>query len=361
MPIKDLKETFSNCLNTLNQSLIQNPEHADMSALQQAGGRDYAFDVLKGLAIILMIIGHCNFSSFRAFIYSFHMPLFFFVTGYFLKDRPLRKELVLSTKRLIIPYIFTAFWLCVATACIGPTHLKSIVVACLLGFRAQYVPDWIEAHVGLLWFILAMFWARIITSILVKRIKSDYILSVIFFLLALVGIFLNKRVFVPFCIPQGMCAAGFLFAGHLIKKYKFLESGYLIQTFPFLLIIWAYNWSAGGVDMYCCYFSSGYIFDLIGALGAFVALYILVKQCFNRNSFLWRSVHFWGRYSLIIYCAHSVEHSAGLWRTVVSHFDIPLDNLTPLSICVRMSFAFFFTFLLLKIRPIREYVFQIKT
>ncbi len=307
-----------------------------------------------------MIVGHCDFSSFRGFIYSFHMPLFFFVAGYFLKDRPLRKELVLSTKRLIIPYIFAAFWLCLATTCIDPTRLKNISVACLLGFRAQHIPNWINAHVGLLWFILAMFWARFITSVLIKRIKSDYILSIIFFILALIGIFLNKREFVPFCIPQGMCAAGFLFAGHLIKKYKFLENGNLVQTFPFLLIIWAYNWSAGGVDMYCCFFSSGYIFDLIGALGAFVTLYILVKQCYNKNSFLWRSIHFWGRYSLIIYCVHSVEHSATLWRTIVPRLNIPLEFLTPLSIFARMSFVFIFTLLLLKIRLIREHVFQIK-
>lgn len=113
----------------------------ETSHILQHDERDETFDVLKGIAIILMIVGHCNFSSFRGFIYSFHMPLFFFVAGYFLKDRPLRKELVLSTKRLIIPYIFTAFWLCVATVCIGPTHLKSIAIACLLGFRAQYVPD----------------------------------------------------------------------------------------------------------------------------------------------------------------------------------------------------------------------------
>ena len=336
------------------------PPSTTTSYTPQDEKRDETFDVLKGIAIILMIIGHCDFSPFRTFIYSFHMPLFFFVAGYFLKERPLRKELFLSTKRLLVPYIFTAFWLCVATTCINPTRLKSIALASLLGFRAQYIPNWIDAHVGLLWFILAMFWARIITSVLVKSVKSDYILSIIFFLLALIGIFLNKKVFVPFCIPQGMCAAGFLFVGYLIKKYKFLESSYLIQTFPFLLIIWAYNWSAGGVDMYCCLFSSGYIFDLIGALGAFVTLYILVKQCYNRNSFLWRSIHFWGRYSLIIYCVHSVEHSAALWKTIVPHLNIPLDNLTLLSIFARMSFVFLLTLLLLKIRPVREYVFQIK-
>lgn len=321
--------------------------------------RDETFDVLKGIAIILVIIGHCYFGHFRPFIYSFHMPLFFFVTGYFLKIRPLRTELLLSTKRLIIPYIFTAFWLCAVITCFDPTRLKSIIVACLLGFRAQYVPNWIDANVGLLWFILALFWARLIAIALIQRIKSEIWLGIIFFVLALIGMFLNRRVFVPFCIPQGMCAAGFLFAGHLMKKYKFLESGHLIQLFPFLLIIWAYNWSAGGVDMYCCLFRSGYIFDLIGAIGAFATLYILVKQCYDKKSFLWRSVHFWGRYSLIFYCVHSIEHSGAIWNTLTSGITFSPEILIPLRIFARMAIAFLLTILLLKIRPIRKYIFQI--
>jgi len=324
--------------------------------------RNETFDVLKGITIILVIVGHCGFGSFRGFIYSFHMPLFFFVAGYFLKIRSLRTEILLSTKRLIIPYIFTAFWLCVVSACVDPSHLKNITVACLLGFKSLYTPDWIGANIGLLWFILALFWARIITVILIKKIKSEIWLGIIFFALALIGISLTNRVFVPFCILQGMCAAGFLFVGHLMKKYNFLESGYLVQTFPFLLIIWAYNWSAGGVDMYGCFFSSGYIFDLIGALGAFVTLYILVKQCYNKNSFLWRSVHFWGRYSLIIYCVHSVEYSTFRWRTIAQYLNI-LDNqhLLYFVFLGRMATAFLFTLLILKNGPLSKHIFQIRT
>lgn len=337
--------------------MIQNSE---TPYTPQSEEREDTFDVLKGIAIILVIIGHCDLSPFRTFIYSFHMPLFFFVTGYFLKIRPLRTEFLLSTKRLIIPYIFTAFWLCVVTTCFDPTRLKSITVACLLGFRAQYIPNWIDAHVGLLWFILALFCARIITVTLIKKIKSEIWLGIIFFVLALIGMFLNKRAFVPFCIPQGMCAAGFLFAGHLMRKYKFFESSYLIQLFPFLLIIWAYNWSVGGVDMYRCFFSSGYIFDLIGAIGAFATLYILTKQCYNKNSFLWRSIHFWGRYSLVFYCVHSVEHSGEIWKTLTSNITFPYEIHIPLMISARMAIAFLFTILLLKMRPIREYVFQIQ-
>lgn len=335
-------------------------QSTETSYAPQNKERDVTFDVLKGIAIILVIVGHCEFGPFRAFIYSFHMPLFFFVAGYFLKKRPLRQEIYLSTKRLIIPYIFAAFWLCVATTCINPSRLQSITIACLLGFRSQYVPNWIDAHVGLLWFILALFWARIITVALIQKVKSDFLLGIIFFALALIGMFLNKRVFVPFCIPQGLCAAGFIFVGHLIKKHEALETGLLKKIFPLLAIIWAYNWTTESMDMYICFFRNGYIFDLIGAIGAFTALHAIVQQCYNNNSFLWRSIRFWGRFSLILYCVHSVEHSAAIWKTLMPSLSNPLDDYSIMCIPIRMCSVLLISFLLFKIRPIREKVFQIK-
>ena len=71
--------------------------------------RDDLFDVLKGIAIILVIVGHCHLTKLRPIIYSFHIPIFFFITGYFLKIRPLRQEITLSIKRLIIQSNSNAF------------------------------------------------------------------------------------------------------------------------------------------------------------------------------------------------------------------------------------------------------------
>ena len=53
--------------------------------------RSSEFDILKGIGILLVIIGHvCNHlmigggaANWHNIIYSFHMPLFFFVSGYF--------------------------------------------------------------------------------------------------------------------------------------------------------------------------------------------------------------------------------------------------------------------------------------
>ena len=55
-----------------------------------------ALDIAKGIGIILVIIGHMSSSYLRDWIYSFHMPLFFYYFWHMLQDR----------KISIIPPIF---------------------------------------------------------------------------------------------------------------------------------------------------------------------------------------------------------------------------------------------------------------
>ena len=47
-------------------------------------GRLQHIDIAKGIAICLMVYGHTN-SYGMSFIYSFHMPLFFILSGYLTK------------------------------------------------------------------------------------------------------------------------------------------------------------------------------------------------------------------------------------------------------------------------------------
>ena len=45
------------------------------------------FSTAKGIGIVLMVIGHCGVpGDIDKFIYQFHMPLFFFCSGYFIKN-----------------------------------------------------------------------------------------------------------------------------------------------------------------------------------------------------------------------------------------------------------------------------------
>ena len=44
-------------------------------------------DIFKGIGILFMVMGHIGFSSiFDKWIHAFHMPMFFFISGYLSKN-----------------------------------------------------------------------------------------------------------------------------------------------------------------------------------------------------------------------------------------------------------------------------------
>lgn len=106
-------------------------------------------DAIKGFAIILMVAGHViawqmpdiwsvpmreltseqiNASFLWRLIYSFHMPLFFMVSGYFAyKAEGGAKYAVWNkTKRLLVPYIFTGFFILAVRGYYGFWFLLSL-------------------------------------------------------------------------------------------------------------------------------------------------------------------------------------------------------------------------------------------
>ena len=70
-------------------------------------------DLSKGFAILFMVIGHTNIpESLSKYIWSFHMPLFFFVSGIFLYksiESNVRLFLTKKVNSLLLPYFFFSF------------------------------------------------------------------------------------------------------------------------------------------------------------------------------------------------------------------------------------------------------------
>jgi len=73
--------------------------------------RDTTISICKGLAIILMVIGHADCPrDLSVFIYEFHMPLFFMAAGYFFSLRYLNDEATFVKKRLKGLYVPFVKW-----------------------------------------------------------------------------------------------------------------------------------------------------------------------------------------------------------------------------------------------------------
>ena len=76
---------------------------AEQSRAEQS--RAEHLDIAKGIGITLVIFGHLSQSSemLRILVYSFHMPLFFLISGYLNKENRTLKKLKKDAVSLIRP------------------------------------------------------------------------------------------------------------------------------------------------------------------------------------------------------------------------------------------------------------------
>lgn len=80
---------------------------------QQVGKEIEYMNVAKAIGIILVVVGHSfaekSTSSIRSFVYLFHVPLFFIISGYFFNEKYIKDPISLIIKRiktLLIPFFY---------------------------------------------------------------------------------------------------------------------------------------------------------------------------------------------------------------------------------------------------------------
>lgn len=178
-------------------------------------------DVFRGVGILLMVMGHIGFSGiFDKFIHAFHMPMFFFVTGYFYRsknDMKVSQYLLKKVKTLLLPYIvFGLFhfgvWLALNW------DVRSLDPLCHLLFEnTTNMPI-----SGALWFLTSLFFADVIYFFTNRYVKCDWIKHVIVFVIVMIGHFAKSLI--AFRLPYGLDAAfvgvGLIHSGHIARAYE---------------------------------------------------------------------------------------------------------------------------------------------
>lgn len=76
--------------------------------------RDVTIDVARGIAIILVVVGHNHAVStaapgFIAALFLFHVPLFFALSGLVQREQPLGTSVLTLARRLLVPFFVAAF------------------------------------------------------------------------------------------------------------------------------------------------------------------------------------------------------------------------------------------------------------
>ncbi len=168
------------------------------------------FNILKSLAIMLVVSGHLGgvfdnvgipiWSNKQLFTaYSFHMPVFIFVSGYFYKvtyEENIRMYIDKKIKNLVIPYYKVNLFYGILTSIL--IYFNLFKKAQPLNLYNLIIEPWISGYQfnlnGPGWFVLFLFLVQIfylIIRVIIKNIKVDEFRkdAMMLFIFILIGFF----------------------------------------------------------------------------------------------------------------------------------------------------------------------------
>ena len=277
-------------------------------------------DYAKALGVFLVIMGHTYKGySFIGWIYSFHMPLFFFLSGTTLKIEQIScKEFFKKrVKALLIPYIlYSAVYIILEV-------VKGALNGNIDGTMKYFLRDafWIrgeQATIGL-WFLPLLFLVEVLLMAVCKGIRNKNLRAGTVLFITVIGFLYADKI--GKALPWGLDAAFvvifFLYAGYVFqqvclsswtnaKQDNILK--YAVVGIALLLvngILNNYNMKLIGdnADMYSLRYGNAILYVLSALAGIGVISIVLGRILKNAKSEFWR---FMGRNTLHIYCLHGL-------------------------------------------------------
>lgn len=258
-------------------------------------------DNIKGLGIILIVWGHLYPTLWiKKWLYSFHLPLFFFISGYLRKKRSVKETAVSKAKSLLLPYMITA----ILSFPIGFVRDAVFNIETSLLERIGQLFYW-NGSVGWntpIWFLLVLFLVEVFYA-LIDELKVDNSLSI--FIVWLLGLaFYILKIVLPFGLHIVCWMMPLYHLGVLVRERNLFDLVPAKWRWPsalFLIIL-------GGLITFLM--TDGIAEVYLGLLNHYIVYFInaavvilgicLLSLGSKKLTFL----QFFGRHSLFILCTH---------------------------------------------------------
>lgn len=282
-------------------------------------------DMAKGIGIILVVAAHVigegnktfpGSNLLHGYIYSFHMPLFFIISGillgYSLKTNSisvdyLKKKLRALVRSLLIPYfLWSAIYFILDNSSINKADIYEWIL-CVVTFRGR----------APIWFLGALFWAEAfaLVTIFITKQQKKFILPVT----AIVGglsiiswsycdLARDTSIFLNYCevsVCRGLVCLFFVLFGYLIAptivKNISTVKLLLICGCSLLVSVLCFRVSDLGVNLHTFSISNIPVFFVTGVSGSSTVL-LLCKAIYNKLEF--NGLERIGQDSMGIMCIH---------------------------------------------------------
>jgi fucose 4-O-acetylase-like acetyltransferase len=278
--------------------------------------RIHWIDTLRAIAIVLVVLGHTpgiqNYQQAIKYIYSFHIPLFFFISGMLFNPKLTENKFLLLVRNqfwaLMVPYFAWGLL----------TYLPWVIFSRKYGSYPDLDPfkpllglvygtgsgTWL-IHNSALWFLPCLFSTRVLFCLTLKY-SGESMLPVTLVLFVTLG-FVSAAL-MPFPLPWGfdiaLVAIGFFGLGFLLRGRLLAVNapgagyllGFLVLCFAAHLISFSYN---ERVSMGWRNYGNPLLFVLAAFLG--IAFWFAVAKNMRPSVFLSKL----GEASILIFVLHT--------------------------------------------------------
>lgn len=267
--------------------------------------RDKTVDILKGVLIIFVVMGHCPIVG-NQIIYWFHMPCFFMVAGFFIKRNTskfdLQKDIKSKAQRLLIPY---SSYLILFTLVLFLIEKTSVLHLLLYGRH--------EGIYAAFWFVPVLFLSHLFVSYFYyffQKFHQLVLILLIMYAIAHIESYLlsayDIKVYVPFGVDICLISTTYLFIGHLLYthrgKYSLLTLLFSFFCISFLLMNVLSGDENYHLDMKYAQYPN-FLYDMIIPIAFMVILYAF-SVYIKKTAYISSVLSFIGKGSLSILFLH---------------------------------------------------------
>ncbi|GAF22731.1 O-acetyl transferase [Bacillus sp. JCM 19047] len=260
-------------------------------------------DALKGFTIMLVVWGHLNTPYIpEAIIYSFHMPLFFVISGYLNKNRnnSLGKTVKSKGKALLIPYlIFATLSVPVGVAMNYVSGEGISASTIVLNFL------FLNGNVGWnspIWFLVVLFLVEV-AFWFYNRSNTKGLIFISVFVLGFLAALTAIRY--PFGLQIVLWGLVFFIVGNWLKNKEIIKllslntERYLLSTLAFVGVGLTFGVVLNGrISLYHNEVFN-YAFFMVSAIAGSIALILIFSKIGNS-----KILNFYGKNTLLILATH---------------------------------------------------------
>lgn len=243
-------------------------------------------DITKGIGIFLVMLGHTGLPEvFRAWIYSFHMPMFFLISGYLFKIRTQKECIKRSINLLIIPYLaYSMLFILIDFILFNNSH------EVLNGLVNTFIG---KGSFSVLWFFIALFWVEIFFNYIMKRfdkrksVKLIVMITLIGYIFSIIQ-FSNYNLYY---LNTASVSISFFTIGYFIKNnninfYNYFSKKIMLIIFCVLNLISFYiNYKIFNrrIDLSDAFFGFILLTYISSLTGTYITMYISYRLRAKKN------------------------------------------------------------------------------